>query len=99
MSGADFWACAVDSFGWVTTSAAASESCDPGADDARANTAFRIAVVIFPASSRRPVTDAVTPTIRPPLLSRKFASRTSRLRSFAIGLSAALMSFESIDGP
>ena len=98
MSGADFWATAVVSFGSleVRTAATAAFGATPLA---RAWSAVATAATVPFTSSVRPTVPAVTPTILPDLLTRNDASLGLRATSLMSGFRAAAMFVVSTRGP
>src|SRR2546426_6448699 len=99
MSGADFWATSVVRFGCLNTSAALTGSMMGRPPAARLANDSMIASAVAFTSSERPVTEAVTPAMWPPLPSRNWASRAGRATLWTSGLRDFLIALASSVGP
>src|SRR5439155_26180551 len=99
MSGADFFATSVVSLGALRTSAASTGVMIGRPPSARLARFAETAEAVLFTSSERPVTDAVTPTIAPPLPTRNVASFAGRRTSLTSGLSALRIAFSPTVGP
>src|SRR6266508_952527 len=99
MRGADFRATSVVRLGCLNTSAAWTGSMIGRPPAPRLASDSTTASAVALTSRERPVTDAMTPAICPPLPMRNWASRAGRAISLTRGLSDFLIAFESSVGP